>query len=502
MRIVTSQKMREIDKFCIENLKIPSIVLMENAALKVLNNLDVHKNNYFVIICGSGNNGGDGLALARHLWILKKKVEIFLIGDESGLSGDCKVNYDILLSMDIKINHIKNIGDVDELRNATNRCEVIVDAIFGTGLSRKVKDMYEIVISLINVSNKYVISIDIPSGLNADTGNVLGVVVKADKTVSFQFYKKGFLNYDAHNSTGEIIIEKIGIPEFTADEFQIKDYLIQEDDVKKAMTYRNKYSHKGRFGRVSVIAGSKGFTGAAYITTQAVVRSGAGLVTLCCTEAVQQIMSNKFVEAMTVSFKEREKLNEILKKSNVIAIGPGMGNNEGTLKIVTDVLKFTQCPLVIDADGINVLKDKLHLLKDKKAEVVLTPHLGEMSRITGISIEKIEKNRIDIAKKFAKEYGVILLLKGYNTVITNGETVVVNSTGNSAMASGGMGDCLTGIIASFIGQGVKPFEAACISTYIHGYCGDKLSKKMFCVNAQHVLEEVPYAIKELQQQSI
>ncbi len=498
MRIVTSQKMREIDKYCIENLRIPSIVLMENAALKVLKNLDMHRNNYFVIICGSGNNGGDGLALARHLWVLKKNVDIFLIGEEESLSEDCRVNYNILLNMGINIKFIRNIGDIDELRNTINRSEVIVDAIFGTGLSREIKDIYELVISIINISNKYVVAIDIPSGLNANTGEILGVAVKADKTVSFQFYKKGFLKYEAHNLTGEIIIEEIGIPEFVADKFEIRDYIIENEDIKKSMFRRDKYSHKGKFGRIAVIAGSKGFAGAAYIATQAAVRSGAGLVTLCCSEVIQQSISSKFIEAMTVSYKDKEKLNEVLKKSNVIAIGPGMGNGEGTFKIVTDTLKLTQCPLVIDADGINVLKDNLHLLKDKKEKVILTPHLGEMSRITNIPIEKIEKNRIEIAKQFAKEYGVILLLKGYNTIITNGETTIINTTGNSSMASGGMGDCLTGIIASFIGQGLDPFKAAYIAAYVHGACGDKLSEKMFCVNAQHVLEELPFLLKELQ----
>lgn len=498
MRIVTSQKMREIDKYCIENLRIPSIVLMENAALKVLKNLDMHRNNYFVIICGSGNNGGDGLALARHLWVLKKNVDIFLIGEEESLSEDCRVNYNILLNMGINIKFIRNIGDVDELRNTINRSEVIVDAIFGTGLSREIKDIYELVISLINISNKYVVAIDIPSGLNANTGEILGAAVKADKTVSFQFYKKGFLKYEALNLTGEIIIEEIGIPEFVADKFEIRDYIIENEDIKKSMFRRDKYSHKGKFGRIAVIAGSKGFAGAAYIATQAAVRSGAGLVTLCCSEVIQQGISNKFIEAMTVSYKDKEKLNEVLKKSNVIAIGPGMGNSEGTFKIVTDTLKLTQCPLVIDADGINVLKDNLHLLKDKKEKVILTPHLGEMSRITNISIEKIEKNRIEIAKQFAKEYDVILLLKGYNTIITNGETTIINTTGNSSMASGGMGDCLTGIIASFIAQGLDPFKAAYMAAYVHGACGDKLSEKMFCVNAQHVLEELPFLIKELQ----
>ncbi|WMJ80497.1 NAD(P)H-hydrate dehydratase [Clostridium sp. MB40-C1] len=497
MRIVTSQIMREVDRFCIEKLNIPSIVLMENAALKILKNLDIDKNEYFIIICGSGNNGGDGLALARHLIVLNKKVEVFLIGQEDRLSKDSKINYDILTSMGINIKLIKDVIDLDDIRDAIGKCDVIVDAIFGTGLSREVQGIQKLIIHTINNSNKFIVSVDIPSGLNGDTGEILGISVKANITVSFEFYKKGFLFNEADNVTGEIIIEKIGIPQSVADRLGVKDYITEIEEVKKVIPKRKKYDYKGNFGRVNIIAGSNGLTGAAYITTQAAVRSGSGLVTLCCMESIQHIMSMKLTEAMTVSYKDSKNLNDLLKKSDVIAIGPGMGNSEATFKILSDVLDVAECPLVIDADGINVLKGKLSLLKDRKGKVVLTPHLGEMSRLTGNSIEEIKKDRSGISKKFAKEYGIVLLLKGHNTIITDGESLLINPTGNSAMASGGMGDCLTGIIASLIGQGLEPFEATYVGAYIHGYCGDKLSEKMFCVNANHVLEKLPYYIKEI-----
>lgn len=498
MRIIKTQTMKKIDKFCIENFKIPGIVLMENAALKVLKNLDLRNNDVFTIICGTGNNGGDGLALARHLFLAKKKVDVFLIGKEDKLSKDCKINYDILVNMGININKIDNIKDVSKIKKSLDDCSIILDAIFGTGLSREVKDVYKDVISLINESHKYVVAIDVPSGVNGDNGQALGVAVKANKTITFQFYKRGFLEYGSHDYTGDIIVEDIGIPEDVANKFNVKESMLKKEEMRKYIPIRNEYAHKGDFGKVAIIAGSKGFTGAAYITTKAAVKSGAGLVTLCCREEIQKIMSNKFIEAMTVSYKENERLNKTLKESDVIAIGPGMGNNEITLELIKGILSTTKCPLVIDADGINVLKDKLSLLKNKKEAVILTPHLGEMSRITGIPVDKIEKNRLEIAKEFSKKYNVIVLLKGYNTVITDGDKVFVNSTGNSAMASGGMGDCLTGIIASFIGQGLSPINAACLGAYVHGYCGEKLSKEMFCVNANEVLKKLPYAIKEIQ----
>ncbi|KOA74363.1 carbohydrate kinase [Clostridium botulinum] len=498
MEIVTAQKMRDIDRFSIENIGIPSMVLMENAALKVLKNIDMNVLNSFTIICGNGNNGGDGLALARHLSVLKKQVDIFIIGSEDTLSKDCENNYKILCNMNINVSFIKAAEDIEFIRRSIERRDIVIDAIFGTGLSREIKGIHKEVIFCINKVASYVIAIDIPSGLNSDTGEILGCCVKASKTISFQFYKKGFLNYESFKYIGELIVENIGIPKSVTKNFFIHDYLIEKESIKNIIPIRANYLHKGDFGRTTIVAGSVGFTGAAYISTQAAVRCGSGLVTLCCPEKIQDILSNKLVESMTISFKDKGKLNDILKKSDSIAVGPGMGNNEGTLKILGDIIRYTDSPIVIDADAINVLKDNLQILKEKNNKIVLTPHVGEMSRITGIPVDTINKNRMDIARQFAKEYDIIVLLKGYNTIITDGINTMVNTTGNSAMASGGMGDCLTGIIAALMSQGLEAFEAAYVGTYIHGYSGDKLSKNRFCVNATHILEELPFSLKELQ----
>lgn len=490
--------MREIDKYCIETLKIPGIVLMENAALKVLKNLDLENNNSFAVICGKGNNGGDGFAIARHLQALDKKIEVFLIGPKEGMSEDCNINYTILKNMGVTISKIDNLEDIHELRDSVARCEVTIDAVFGTGLSKNVDGIYDTVISIINENSMNTVAIDVPSGFNSDTGKVKGNCVKAHKTITFQLYKKGFLNYESDRYTGEIVVEAIGIPDYVIDKFHNNEFIVDRKIVKSKLHIRDKYSHKGDYGRILIVAGSKGFTGAAYIASEGAVRSGAGLVTLCCTEEIQSVLSSKLVEAMTVSFNDKARLKEAAAKSDCIAIGPGMGNNEETFEDVKYILENASCPVVIDADGINVLKDNLLLLKNRKNGVVLTPHLGEMSRITGLSIEYIKENRIEVSEKFAKEFGVIVILKGYNTIITDGIITMINPTGSSSMASGGMGDCLTGIIVSFIGQGYKPFEAAYLAAYVHGYAGDKLSKDMFCVNASHVLERIPYVIKELQ----
>lgn len=497
MRIGTAEVMREIDKYSIEVLKIPSIVLMENAALKVVKNIDIENVENCSIICGKGNNGGDGLAVARHLYVIGKDVVVFLLGGEQGLSEDSQINYNILLNMGVKIISINNMEDINEMREYLEQADIIVDAIFGTGLNKNVEGIYSAAISVINESNSYILSIDIPSGLECNSGRVLGNSIRANKTVTFQLYKKGFLNYGVDKYTGAVVIEDIGIPKEAIHKFHENEYIMDENFIKQSMIKRNKHSHKGDYGRVVIVAGSKGFTGASYIATQGAVRSGAGLVTLCCDEEIQPILSSKLIEAMTLHFKDTEKLKELLKSSNCIAIGPGMGNNETTLQLVMDTLLNATCPVVIDADGLNVLKGNLHLLEESKNKVMITPHLGEMSKLTGLTIEEIKQNRMGIAQSFAQKYKCIVLLKGYNTVITDGHETIINPTGNSAMASGGMGDALTGIIASFIAQGYEPLKATSISAFIHGYTGEKLSKKMFCVSASQLLEELPYAIKEL-----
>ena len=497
MKIGTTQIMRNIDRYCIDVLGIPGIVLMENAALKVIKNIS-EENKSFVIVCGSGNNGGDGFSVARHLLNREKCVEVFSIGSEKNMSSDTKVNLNIIRNMGVKIIKVSNNDDLDILRESIINCEITIDAIFGTGISREVEGIYSLAITIINENSKYILSIDVPSGFECNSGKVMGNCIKSNKTVTFELYKKGFIGYDTDSLTGEIVIERIGIPRNVVDKFHENEYIMDSDLIKKLIKKRNKYSHKGDYGRTLILAGSPGFTGAAYISTQAAVRSGAGLVTLCCDSSIQNVLSGKLVEAMTASTNDEKRLDSLIMNSNCIAIGPGLGNNPGTLKLLGKVLLNSKCPVVIDSDGLNVLEGNLEMLKNRKCQIVLTPHMGEMARISGLSIEEINENKIDIAKEFAKKYDVVLLLKGFNTIITDGKTLQINPTGSSAMASGGMGDCLTGIIASFISQGYDTLTAACASAYVHGYCGDKLSNKMFCVNANHVLEALPTIIKQIQ----
>lgn len=496
MKIGTSIMSRSIDNYCIENLKIPSIILMENAAGKVVEHI---KNRYssFVVVCGKGNNGGDGFAVARGLIVLGKMVEVFLVGGDDHMSPDCRKNYEIIKNMGIKVNPINNVEDVTILRDSISKIGAVIDCIFGTGLSRNIEGIYDYVISVINENSSYTISIDIPSGLNADTGEVMGNSIRAKETISFEFYKGGFLNYGTDMFTGEIHVVPIGIPEEVISKFHSKEYIIEESTISETIRIRNKYYHKGDFGRVLIFAGSEGFSGAAYLSTEAAVMTGSGLTTLCCPKSIRDVLSIKLSEAMTITFEEKDRILDVLNNSNAVAFGPGLGNNNETLELLKLVISNIKSPLVLDADGINVLTDRT-ILENIKAPVIITPHVGEMARLTGLETQYINANRIEVAKNYALNTGTIVLLKGYNTVITDGSRVFINPTGNSAMASGGMGDSLTGIITSFLGQGYRPLEAACLGAYVHGYCGDKLSKQMFCVSATHLIEELPYVIKDLQ----
>ncbi|OQY42740.1 MAG: NAD(P)H-hydrate dehydratase [Fusobacteriia bacterium 4572_74] len=265
-----------------------------------------------------------------------------------------------------------------------------------------------------------------------------------------------------------------------------KDIVLKKRDLE---------GYKGDYGHVIVIGGSQGFTGAPVITANSAVRSGAGLVTLCIEDKIENVVVSNLLEAMSCVFSNETKIKELLKNAAVIALGPGMGKKK-TLDILKYTLDNSTCPLVIDADGINVLHGNMELLRGKK--VVLTPHLGEFSRLTGLDIEEIKKDRLNIVKKFAQSHDVILLLKGHRTLITDGREVYINTSGNPVMANGGMGDSLTGIIASLIAQGYDVLEAACIGTYIHGFIGDELSKERFCITARDIIEHLPIYMKKFQ----
>jgi NAD(P)H-hydrate epimerase len=497
MRIGTSEMTSNMDKECTQKLGIPLIVLMENAALAVLKNIHTDKYNKYCIICGTGNNGGDGFALARHLISLNKYVHIVIVKNDDGKFSECsKTNFNILKNMKANISFIEQDDDIDNLIEILRENELIIDAILGTGIRRNVEGIFSKVIDSINDYSKYIISIDVPSGLNSDNGIVMGNSIKANKTICFEVLKRGFLTYGSDQYTGKIVVEKIGFPECVIQKFHNDEYITQESYVKSNIKNRNKYNFKSDFGKVSIIAGSEGFYGAAYICTESCVKSGSGLVTLITSKDVQEKLGSKFIEAMTSNFDDVRRVEKLIKNCDAIAFGPGIGNNKVTFDLLDNVMKEISCPIVIDADGLNVMEGRCNKFLEWNKRVVITPHFGEMSRLTGLSIDYIRNNRIDVAKEFAKKYNVVVLLKGYQTIITDGEITFVNPTGNSSMATGGMGDCLTGIIASFIGQGMDLLDAAICGAYIHGEIGGIVSKEKYSINATDIMSNISQQIRK------
>lgn len=496
MYIMSAEDCKNMDKYAIEKLYFPSIILMENAATEVCNRIK-DSNDNFIIICGTGNNGGDGLAIGRKLLIQEKKVCFIIVNPREKYSKDFHTNFKIVGELTDNIHFIKNFEELENIKELFNENASIIDCLFGVGLNRELDSFYKKLINLINRHKGNIISIDVPSGLDANNGLVLGAAIKANKTYTFEVIKKGFLNYKALEYLGEVQVLSIGIPDEA--KTYISEKIIKPDrqSYSKFIKRRKIYGHKGDYGRSVIVSGSNGFYGAAYISTEACVKSGSGLVTLITSIEGQKILSSKLVEAMTMNFSNKEVLKELLSKANSIAFGPGIAKGNKSEQLFEFIIDNSRSTLIIDAEGINMLANRPDLLQKVKDRAILTPHPGEMSRLTKKTITDIEENRIEIAKEFAKKNKCILLLKGYNSIITDGESIYINSSGNSKMASGGMGDCLTGIITALVAQGQSKIEAALLGAYIHGRCGEISGENKYSVIATDIIKNIPVVMNEL-----
>lgn len=511
MKVVNAEEIRRIDRRAIEEYGIPGMILMENAGQQVvLNILERYRSlesKKILIIAGKGNNGGDGFVVARHLFNRDMDVEVYLIVKEDDIKGDAKLNLDILKKSGVPFIENATARDLEiPLRNAG----LIVDAIFGTGLSSSVSPPYSEVIRLINLSKKPVVSIDIPSGISSDTGEILGEAVKADLTVTFVLPKRGLLIYPGAENSGVIKISDIGIPEKIIEDEDIKVNLITSKEVKEMIPERRPDSHKSSFGHLLVIAGSSGKTGAAAMTCLSAIRTGAGLVTLAAPSSLSNIHGLKPIEVMTLPLPETEDLSlslkaedilkDIFPKMTVTAIGPGLSTNPETSKLIRSLITKIEHPVIIDADGINAIAGHLKILKEAKAPLLLTPHPGEMARLIGKTSKDVQKDRIGIARRFSMEHKVFLVLKGARTIISDPHgNVFINPTGNPGMATAGSGDVLTGIIAGLIAQGMETHTASIAGVYIHGLAGDMALEEFgeMGMIAGDIIERIPRAIKFL-----
>lgn len=514
MKVTTAAEMREIDQTAIQLYGIPGIVLMENAGVeitrKIKSILGTVQGKKVCIFAGKGNNGGDGYVVARHLFNQGAKVKVFLLGSKKNIIGDAKTNLDIITNMEIGILEVNGERDWDQVKIAVTFADCLVDGILGTGFRGETDGEVAQAIEIINSSGRTIVAVDIPSGVDANTGQIRGSAVKAGYTVTLGLPKPGLLLYPGAEYAGTVTVADIGLPSSLLADSEIKQNVITAADVRSLLQKRPADAHKGSCGKVLVVAGSQGLTGAAALSSQAALRAGAGLVTLGIGESLHDIMEIKLTEVMTKPLPDISKgaigrkavpyIREFAGECNVLAIGPGIGRQEETMAAVRELTQSVPCPLVIDADGLQSLVGFTEMLPDLGGLAVLTPHPGEMAKLVGSSPERINQDRIGIARQAAGQWGSIVVLKGAGTVVAfpDGE-VYINTTGNAGMATGGTGDVLTGVIAAFIAQGLSSHEAAVAGVYIHGLAGDIAAQNgEIGLTASDVIQALPAAVLGIQ----
>ncbi len=503
MKVYSCNQMRKIEENAF-NKGTSYIQMMENAGFACFKRLvkAVIKNNKYriCVLCGKGKNGGDGFVIARYLKKYGVDVQIVLVEGNPKAAEAAE-----MLS---KIGDVPAVDINDEPDKAAEnilKCDVIVDCIFGIGFKGETKGLTAQLISKINRMEKYVVSIDIPSGLEGDSGNARDNALKADYTFAISCLKPVHALKPARDYCGKISVIDIGFDskcytDGVSCEFEIAD----KKYVKDRLIKRTAESNKGTYGKLLCVCGSKNMQGAAVLCTNAAVKSGAGIVISAFPDKAYNAIAPKITEALMLplkddktgflSFDAESAVLKTLQKATAAVAGCGLGMSDAVKRIVSCVIKEAKCPIVIDADGINAVSSNINILKSAETDIVLTPHPGEMSRLTGRSIEEIQSDRIGTARDFAAEFGVTVILKGNNSVIAFADgTVFINPTGNAGMAKGGSGDVLAGIVGSFLAQGMTAQDAAVCAAYIHGLCGDITAEKysMTGMTPSMMIENLP-----------
>ncbi len=499
--------MRELDRRTIEDLGLPGMVLMELAArgataacVEMLG--DNLRGSDVLVFCGPGNNGGDGYAVARRLFNHYANPIVYLLADRDRIKGDAKMNLDVYEKLG---GRVVDVQSADDLKNLP-RADLIVDAIMGTGLEGTVRGIYADAIDAINEHPAPVLAVDIPSGVNGRTGVVEGNVVFADVTATFGGLKAGLVLEPGLDYAGRIEVIDIQIPpEFIKDTDAVL-YMMEEEDIRHILPNRRRSMYKGDAGYVLVVAGSRGMSGAAALTSGACLRAGAGMVKAATPESVQAILAQHQPEVMTIPLPENsegsltaeadEVLADAKKWADVHVYGPGLTQHPDTVAWVQRQVENLKRSTVIDADGLNALAQKPELLKKLSPDVVLTPHIGEFARLTGMEAGEIARDRVAALKKYAEEWNTVILLKGVPTLVAGpGVPVYTLVVGNPGMATAGMGDVLTGTIAGLLAQGIFPVMAAVAGAALHGMAGDMAAEEVGTTGilAGDVMSRLPLA---------
>lgn len=514
MKLLNASQMRALDRCAIDILGVPSTLLMTNAArhvalaaLEFMNKTGSGAVGCAAVFCGPGNNGGDGVAAASYLLKKGATIRAFLVGGREKMSADTAEMEKRLTDDGLVLEDLS--GAVDALYYV-NHCDAIIDAIFGIGLNTELRGEALEAVRLINNSPAHVVAADVPSGVEADTGRILGEAVRADITVTFSFPKPGHFVEPGCTFCGEVRVMDIGIPPELLDKAETNTFTVSHGDI--TLPRRRKDTHKGDYGRDLIIAGSVGFSGAPVLAARAASMTGAGLVSLGVPDAIYHIAAVKCDEEMPFPLPSTAEgslgglavyaILDRLKKADVCLVGPGLGRSQAVDEIVFAVLKNSSIPVILDADGINAVSGNIDILDEVKAPVIMTPHAGEFKRLGGeISAkggDRSDGSRINAARRFAAEHSCILVLKGHRTITAFPDnTVYVNTTGGPAMAKAGTGDVLAGMITSLIGQKFPLKDAVLAAVYLHGLAGDLCAALYgeYSVTAGSVIAMLPEAIK-------
>ncbi len=514
MKILTAREMKEIDRIAIEEIGIPGTVLMENAGLRIVRALKGRfpkpEDETIVIVAGKGNNGGDGLVVARHLFNSGARPEVLLLAAKEEVKGDAAVNLAVALKAGIPVTEIRSPAEWKKARVKVFHASVLVDALFGTGLVKPLDGLFALAVEDMNKSAAFKVAVDIPSGLSSDTFELIGPCVKADLTVALAAPKIAHIFPPAAEYAGEVVVAPIGVPPFLFEKPELKLELVEGKTVLPFFGKRKRDTHKGSYGHLLIFAGSLGKTGAAALAGKAALGMGAGLVTVATAESALPIVARSMAELMTEPLAEtsertiaREALARVLgllKGKNAVLLGPGLSTHPSTAEFVLGLLPKLKVPAVIDADGLNIVAAKPDILRRLSAPAVLTPHPGEFARLVGRSTAEILKRRLELVPEFAAKYGVTVVLKGYRTLVASPDgRVYVNPTGNPGMATGGTGDVLSGLIASQVIQ-EKDFLGAILSAvFAHGLAGDIAAERLGekSLTAGDIIRCLPPALKAL-----
>lgn len=514
MKLLSSSQMRELDRRTIEDVGVPGIVLMENAARGVFEIIDLEAGPLdgasAAVICGRGNNGGDGFAVARMLHNAGAKPEIALAAKPGEISGDAATNMNICRNLKIPIVSITDPKKLGVLRKIVRKADFIVDALLGTGVSGPVKPFFLEIIRVMNKCDCPVFAVDAPSGVQVDDGRVFNGAVNADHTITFGAAKTGLFVYPGAGHAGKIYVVDIGIPAEFLEAEKADVFLTTKGYLRERMKKRPATAHKGDCGRLLVVGGSSGMSGAPCLAGMSALKTGAGLVYLAVPKSLLPIVERKFIEGVTLpqpedrrgrlSMSSVDGILEKLKTADAMALGPGLGVSDETGEVVFRLIEESAAPAIIDADALNCVAEDPDILKSAKAPLVLTPHPGEMARLVGKKTSEVQEARLETARSFAMEYKVTLVLKGAHSLVASPDgEVFVNPTGNPGMATAGSGDVLSGVCGALLAEGMAPFEAAVCAAFIHGLAGDLAAEKQpsRTITASDLVRFLPRAMGEL-----